>query len=278
MRSSGLSIFQITKTVIVFGIIISLFVFWVNDKLAPPSRLLNEKTKEEIEKGTKKIKSKEMEPIRNLSIYGLKNRIFFVNKFFPANNTMEDITILEHDTKQNVNRKIVAAKGVYKDGLWRFYQSITYNFDENGGLTENPQYLDEEIMGITETPKEFINQRQSADFMSMSQIEEYIWRLSRSGATSVIRNLEVDLYQRITSPFTSLIIILLGIPFSLKIKKLSTGLSSFGLSLVLGFLYYVVNAVSIALGKAGILIPFLAASLSHIITVLFSIYLIGTIP
>jgi lipopolysaccharide export system permease protein len=278
MRAAGLSIFQITKTAVVFGLIVSVFVFWVNDKIAPSALLLNEKVRQQMESGTAKVKIRETGPIKNLAIYGLRNSLFFVNKFYPGNNTMEGITILEHNTKQSITKKIVANKGIYKDGVWRFYKSRTYFFDENDQLVENPQYMEEEIMAITETPQDFLNQKQSADYMSISQIEEFIWKLSKSGATTAIRNLEVDLYQRLTSPFTSLIIILLGIPFALKIKKRATGLSSLGLSLVLGFLYYVLNAVSIALGKAEILIPFLSASLSHIAAILFSLYLIGSVP
>jgi len=278
MRSSGLSIFQITKTVIIFGLIVSVFVFWINDRFVPSYRLLNENAKETMETGKSKKKLKQPEVIEPLAIYGFKNRLFFANKFFPANKTMEDITILEHDEKQNITKKIVADKGIYKDGLWRFYKSITYTLDENGQLIENPQFFEEEIMAITETPQDFINQRQSVDFMTIAGIEEYIWRLSKSGAITVIRNLKVDLYQRLTFPLTSLIIVILGIPFSLKIRKRATGLSSLGLSLMLGFLYYVLNAISIALGKAGIFTPLLAASLSHIVALAFGAYLISTIP
>lgn len=278
MRSSGLSIFQITKTVIIFGAIVSVFVFWINDRFVPRCRLLNENIKKTIETDRVKKRTKETEVIEPLTIYGLKNRLFFANKFYPANNTLKDITILEHDEKQNITKKIVAEKGIYKDGLWRFYKSITYTFDETGQLKKDPQFFEEEIMTITETPQDFINQRQGVDFMSISKIEEYIWKLSKSGALAAIRNLKVELYQRFTLPLTSLIIILLGIPFSLKIKKRATGFSSLGLSLMLGFLYYVLNAISIALGKAGILIPFLAVSLSHIAALLFSVYLTSVIP
>jgi lipopolysaccharide export system permease protein len=133
-------------------------------------------------------------------------------------------------------------------------------------------------MPISETPEEFIHQRQSTDYMSIADIKGYIFRLSKSGATTVIRNLYVDLYQRFTAPLTSLIIILLGIPFSLKIRRKATGFSSLGLSLILGFLYYVFNAISVAVGKAGILQPLLAASLPHILAVTFAIYMIKTIP
>ncbi len=290
MRSSGLSVYQITKTVIIFGAIVSLFVFWVNDRFVPRSLSLTESIKSRMESNRQKKQDKKQEAITNLSMYGLKNRLFFVNKFIPATNTMEGITILEHDEHQNLIKKIVANKGVYKDGLWIFYQSITYNFDQNGQILQEPQYLEEEITDISEKPNDFLTQRQRPDFMTIAQLQDYMWKLSRSGAATaiinisrsgaatVIRNMKVDLYQRFTSPLTSLIIILLGIPFALMIKKRATGLSSLGLSIMVGFFYYVLNAISIALGKAGILMPIVAASLSHIIGLTVSLYLIGNLP
>jgi len=278
MRSSGLSIFQISKTAIIFGLIVSACVFLVNDRFVPSSLSLTENIKAQMESGTKKAKEKKQEVITNLSMYGLKNRLFFVNKFSLATNTMENIIILEHDEKQNITKKIVANKGVYKDGLWSFEQCITYNFDENVQIKQEPQYLEEEIMDISETPHDFLHQMLRPDFMTISQLNNYMWRLSKSGATTVIRNLKVDLYQRFASAFTSIVIILLGIPFSMMLKKRATGLSSVGLSIMVGFLYYVLNAISIALGKAGILMPSLAASLSHILALISAIYLIQALP
>jgi lipopolysaccharide export LptBFGC system permease protein LptF len=94
-----------------------------------------------------------------------------------------------------------------------------------------------------------------------------------------VRNLSVDRYHRIISPFTSLFIILIGIPFALKIKKRATGLSSFGVALVVGFLYYVANAVSIALGKSGTIPwPLVSASLAHLLVLFFSLWMIFSLP
>ena len=278
MRASGLSIFQITKTVIIFGIIVSVFVFWINDKFVPQSLSLNERVKKQMEVNKRKEQKDKREEIINLSIYGFKNRLFFINKFIPSQNTMEGITILEHDENQNIIKKIVANKGIYKDGLWTFYQSITYNFDANGQIMQEPQYFEEEAMGIPESPNDFLSQRKRPDFMTISELDNYIWKLSKSGASTVIRNLKVDFYQRFTSPLTSLIIILIGIPFALKIKRRATGLSSIGLSIMVGFLYYVLNSVSIALGKAGVLTPLLATSLANIAGFCAGMYFINTLP
>ena len=80
------------------------------------------------------------------------------------------------------------------------------------------------------------------------------------------------------SPFTSLIIILLGIPFALMMRRRSTGVSSLGISIFVGFLYYIIDAISIALGKGGMIPPILAASLSHFIALGTSLYLIANMP
>ncbi len=278
MRASGLSIFYITKTVLVFGVVISLLVFWVNDRLVPKSMNITQKIKIEMEEGVKTKQDKKQEVINNLAIYGLKNRLFFIKKFYPGTNTMLDITILEHDEQQNLTKKIVANKGDYEDRLWKFYHSITYNFDLNGQIIEEPLYQEEEIMTIPEGPKDFLAQRQSPESMSISQLDTYIWKLSKSGATRVIQNLKIDYYQKFTSPFTSLIIILLGISFSLMTQKRATGLSSIGISIMLGFLYYILDAIFIAIGRGGALPPLIAASLSHVIALAFSFYLINSLP
>jgi len=278
MRSSGLSIFRIARDALIFGLLISITVFWVSDRILPGALVENQKIRIQMDESAMKDKPKKSEIVTNLSMYGLRNRLFFINKFSLATKTMEGITILEHDQNQNLVKKIIATKGVYREGLWRFFQSITYNFDQNGQIIDEPLYLEEEIMDIPETPEEMASLRQKPEQMSIHQMEDYIWRLSKSGATGIVKNLKVDLYQRFFSPFTSLIIILLGIPFSLMMRKRATGMSAIGVSIVVGFFYYVLDAVCLAVGKSGLLMPYLAASLSHMIVLTTSLYLITKLP
>jgi lipopolysaccharide export system permease protein len=278
MRSAGLSILQITRTVIVFGALVTFFVFLVSDKIVPKLSSVTEKLKIQIETSREARKEAGQEAISDLSMYGLKNRLFFINKFSPQTNTMEGITVLEHDDRQNITKKIMAKKGVYKDEVWIFYQSYTFNFDKSAQVSGEPEFYEEEIMSIPESPRDFLTQRQRPEFMTIAQLDEYIWKLSRSGATGAVRNLLVDFYSRFTFPLTSIIIILLAIPFALMVKKRSTGMASIGLSIAVGFLYYVLNSVSLALGKAGIIMPILSAAAPHILAVALSLYFINSLP
>ena len=278
MRTAGLSVPQISRNVIVLSVIASLFIFWINDRISPYALAINQKIRTRMEENKKQVKTKKEEIINYLAMYGLRNRLFFIDKFNVSTKTMEGITILEHDENQNLAKKIVANKGTYEDNLWKFYHSITYSFDLNGQVIGEPVYMEEEIMSIPETPQDFITQRQKPELMTSAELENYIWKLSKSGATSVIRNFKVDLYQRFTSPFMCIIMTLVGIPFALRMRRRATGLSSIGLSLMVGFLYYILDAVGVALGRGGILTPLLATSASHIAMLLFSLYMIESMP
>ena len=276
MRTSGLSIFHITKDLIIFASIVAIFVFLINDRIVPKSEIIKQNIEIQMQKKEKDRDESEKykEVIPNLSIYGLKNRLFFINKFIIRENTMEGITILEHDEYANLRKKIVASKGIYKEGLWHFYECMTYIFDNNAGLIDRPKYVPEQLMDIAESPDDFLKQRQKPEFMSVAQLNDYIWRLSKSKSKTLIRNLHVDLYQRFFMPLTCLVILIVGIPFSLMMRRRATGLSSLGIAIMVGFLYYVVNAISIAFGKAGILPALLSVSLSHILFLTLALYLI----
>lgn len=262
MRASGLSLWQITFPVIVAGALLSFSVFFVTEKLIPQAQVQAEKMKA-IMDPYKKPKPKE-EIINNLTFYGLGNRLFFVNSFDTKNNSMEGISILEHDNKQNLTAKILARKGVFQRHIWIFYDYNRYNFDPSGQIEGDIIYSPEQIMDITETPHDFLQQRKRPEFMSIAQLEDYIWRLKKSGATTVVRNLTVDLQQRYASSFSSLILVLVGIPFSFIIRRRANIFSSFGICIAISFLYYVATAISLALGKTGILPPILAAWLAPI--------------
>jgi len=274
MRTAGLSIFQIAKTIIIFACLISILVFLVNDKFVPQSEMSKQEIKSQMKRSSEESKEKSQAIITNLSIYGLRNRLFFINKFILPENRMEGITILEQDNLANLRKKIVASYGIYEDGLWHFHECVTYFFDEENRLKGEPAYFSVQLMDITESPQDFLKQRQSPEFMSLTQLSDYILKLSMSRAETVVRNLRVDFYQRLFMPLTSLVIIFVGIPFALIIRRRATGLSSLGIAIMVGFLYYVVNAVSIAFGKTGLISPILAASLSHIIFLAFGLYLI----
>jgi lipopolysaccharide export system permease protein len=261
MRSSGLNFWQITKPTIMFGLIASVLVFLVNERLVPSAtEITNEIRNENMVLEVDRIKSKK-EKIKNLTLYGMKNRLYFIDTFDPDLNELRGITIIEHDEQQNIKEKTVALRGVWTGIAWKFYQcQITVYHEEGLSAPLKIKVYKEKLMDIQEGPDDFLKQRLNVASMNIRQLGSYIDRFSKSGAAKALNNMRVDLYQKIAYPFGNFVIVLIGLPFAMMIRsRKGSAFVSIGIALVLGFLYYVANAVALAFGKSGLLPPVLAA-------------------
>ncbi len=278
MRSCGQNFWQITKSTIYLGLIISMIMFYVNERLVPQAtertkKIRNEHMILEVDRLRKK-----KEKIKNLTFYGLKNRLYFINSFSVHNNELEGINIIEYDENQNIKQKIDALKGKWTGIAWKFYQCqiTTYKITDISTPIKIKVYK-EKLMDIEETPNEFLQYRLNVNSMNIRQLNSYINRFSSSGATKAINNLRVDLHQKIAHPFGTFVLVLLGLPFALMLKsRKGATFSSIGLALGIGFVFYVANAIFLAFGKGGLFPPVLSAWAAPLLFIGIAITIIET--
>ncbi|OIO40212.1 MAG: LPS export ABC transporter permease LptG [Candidatus Omnitrophica bacterium CG1_02_49_10] len=271
LRASGLSMWQILRPFIICGFLVSLIVFLVNDRYVPGASMESERIKsEEIEKG---IKGKHR-AIDDLAVYGSHNRLFYVKRFDVANDELQNIVILEDNPNQRLVAKVVAEKAKWKDGKWLFYNCVIYRLSRTGAVIGEPLFYEEKAIDIKESPSDFARYNSQADFMNYRELNEYIDKLSR-GSGKAAAKLRVDLHYKVSFPFISFVIILIAIPFALKTRVRGATMIGMGMSIIIGFVYYAVMAISMALGKGGVLPPFISAWLSNIIFGVCGLVLIG---
>lgn len=67
------------------------------------------------------------------------------------------------------------------------------------------------------------------------------------------------MYSRISLPLASLIMAFLGTPFALRGGRSSGITIGIGVSLAIGFSYFIVNAFILSFGQTGVLPPMVAA-------------------
>lgn len=278
MRSSGLSFWKITKPAIMFGLIISVLVFWVNERLVPRATEVTQQIRNEHMVLLVDRLRKKKEKIKNLTFYGLQNRLYFIDTFDPDTDELKGVTIIEHDEQQNMRQKIVALKGVWTGIAWKFYQCQITTFSETDINTPlKIKIYKEKLMDIKESPDDFLKQRLNVTSMNIRQLKSYIDRFSNSGAAKALNNLRVDLHQKIAYPFGNFVIVLIGLPFAMMIRsRKGSAFASIGVALILGFLYYVANALSLAFGKSGLFSPILSAWAAPIFFTVIAIIVIET--
>jgi len=277
LRSGGLNFWRITKSTICFGLVVSAFIFWVNERFVPRAAMNSEQIRNENIILRADTENKKKAKIQNLTFYGLKNRLYFIDSFDPNNFDLAGITILGHDNQQNVIEKIVAFKGEWTGVAWKFSQCQIATSNPAGSATNPIQiiYHETKLMDIKETPQDFLKQRLNVTSMNIRQLYDYIKRFSNSGATKALNNLNVDLHEKIVYPVGNMVILLVGLPLSLMVgRRKAMTFTSLGIAMAIGFLYYVCNAVGLALGKGGLFAPMFAAWLAPLLFLCLAMYLI----
>jgi len=259
MRTTGISVLRIVTPFLIAGFIVSVLCFLISDKVVPRTSGITSSIKQEkIKRGPKASK------LENVTVYGVPNRLIYVKTYDIKNELLNDIIILEQNKNRIIQSKIIAREAKWKNGRWNFYDVTIYKLDRDGRIKGIPVNYEEKFLDIREKPEDFQKYQIDPTLMSYRELEKYINRF-RGIEERTVRRLLVDLYCKISFSFTSFVIILIGIPVALFIRAKRGILLALSLSMVVGFVYYAVMALSAALGKAGFIPPLLSAWLANII-------------
>jgi LPS export ABC transporter permease LptG len=272
MKSSGLSLWRILTPLLVLGFLVSAITFTINDRVIPVTSKVSQLIRrEELEKH--KAADEQAGSIENVAVYGAGNRIIFARNYDTVEKKLTNIIIHEHDIGENLVLKTTAQSALWTGTEWKFYKVIVYEVNNAGKLLGLPKFYDEKIIPLKEKPRDFASKEWKSDFMSYGELRNYIANFRGCGV-KIARNLLVDLHYKLAFPFISLIIIMVAAPFALLTMRGGV-MVGIGMSIVIGLLYYAVIAISLALGKAGALPPFISAWSGNIIFTGIGIYLLN---
>lgn len=276
LRAGGLDFWKITRPAIIFAFIAAAFVFLVNERFVPASSQLSQEIREQkIDLNVPQNKSKP-QSVKYLFFYGADNKLFFIDLYDPSTKLMTGLTIIKQDSKQRMTEKVTAGKAEWTGATWRLStcQIAHYN-PEDQTVLGDVQFFKETTMKLEERPEDLLQQRTRTSSMNIRDLKDYIKRFKGSGAIAVVNSLRVDLYQQIAYPFACIVIIFTGLPFALVTgRRKGLTFASIGIALVIGFLFYVLNAISLALGKGGVLPPLAAAWFTPLLFSSVGVYLI----
>ena len=131
--------------------------------------------------------------------------------------------------------------------------------------------FDSRIFPFEEGADFFVAEKKAADELTFAELREYIDSLMRRGFS--VQHLSVRLYQKLSLPFSPLVMTAIGIPFALRIGKRGN-LFGVGVSIALIVVFWTCTAAFGPLGETGVLPPHLAAFAPNLIFVIGSAYLL----
>lgn len=256
--SSGISLWRLVRPILVFTGLLCIVVFIVNDRLVPDTMLRANRIKEE------RIRSTNGERvIKDVAFWGEGGLILFAREYDVNELRFSDVTLHLHDRDNVLMEKISAAEVQWEEEEWIAKSVISFSRDEDGLFGTDPDVRARKPVGISESPHEIERAQWDVQYMSFESLKEHIDRFRRTSPRAV-RRFTVDLHHKLAFPFVALITLLVGIPFSVETGRTSA-LIGMAKGIFFAMLYLPVMALSLALGKAGVIPPVLSAWLGHIV-------------
>lgn len=266
MKSNGISLYRISLPVLFFSVFIAVLLFFFSELITPASIQKTEHiTKIEVQKRQTlgSFKQNELWYRSENAIYNFK--LFDVNR-----NIIHGVIInyLNFDDFK-LKKRIDAKKAVWKDDHWVFHDLLTTVFDENDIPTINRE--DKAIINLPEKPDDFKIIQKDADKMGFFELRKYTNKIQNEGYD--VTRYKADLHGKIAFPFVTVILVFIGVFFSLRSERSGGVMQSIGMGIVIGFSYFFIHAYGISLGRSGMLPPILGAWVANIIFIIASFYL-----
>jgi lipopolysaccharide export system permease protein len=264
MKACGVSVFSLSKPIIILSVIIAGAVFLFSEFVVPYA------SSRSIE-----IWNKEVKKDKRAFFYGQKhiwyrgkNAIYDIKFYDSKNKVMKKMTFYFFDNSFRLIKRIDARKGLWEGGKWKLEGGIIQRLD--AGESYGIESFQEFVLEIPEGPDTFVKRMKRPEEMGYWQLKEYAENVGFEGydATRYL----VDMNIKLAFPFLNFIMIMLGIPIAIGLKRGGTPLAV-SLGVVACFIYLVVFGISRSFGISGTLPPVISAWLANVIFFFLGSYL-----
>lgn len=266
MRTSGVSTVKIIAPMLAGGILISGLGFMNNEIIMPASSSRADYIRNvEMEKKEQRVMFQQ----QKLWLRGPDNSIANIELVSPNRNEMLGLNIYKLNPDYSVREQIKADALVWEAGAWRLKHSRTFTSD---GDIVRERSSEGEVYNIVESPDDLGMIIKSSEEMSFNEMWNYVKRLKTSGYKAV--EYEVDLHSKLSFPFSSLLMVMISIPFSIHKVRGGGAAKGFAFAVAIAFVYWMLASVGDSLGRSGALPPLVAAWFANMFFAAASVFVL----
>jgi len=277
LRGCGVSIRRIIAPAIVFSIMVTGVTFAFNELITPAAnyqadmtldRALNSERPPFTERN---ILYREFEDADDDPNEQQMKRLFYAQRF--DGDRMYGLTVLDY-TQEGLSQIISADSAIFdlQEKTWDFFDGTIYAVSPDGSFRHIIKFENQEVQ-LPSTPFDIANRTKDDAEMNIAEASQYLRDvISKTGNERLIRTFEIRIQQKYALPFVCVVFGLVGA--SLGVRPQRTGkATSFGISVIIIFGYYLLAFISNALGEVGVLSPFMSAWIPTFLFLGVGIYL-----
>ncbi|HEY5341772.1 MAG TPA: LptF/LptG family permease [Candidatus Aquilonibacter sp.] len=263
MRTSGIPVWRIALTPLIFGFAMFLLAYGMNEYVTPASVDISTRTFYQIIYHTNALP---VEPqfFRKDPDTG---NVFYVNQVLPDNKTMEGVQIFKPARYGLFSETLQAKTATVQDGRLALHDVIDTRYNSDGFMTSQQKVKEVVVaLPLAETAAQFMSSTNSDPYtMSTKNLSEQVKSLQQQGiGGSALGSLQISLANKLAWPFASFIGVVLAVPLAMRFGKRGRTLG-IAMAILAFFAYFLMTSAAAAFGRNGKIDPVLAAWLPNII-------------
>lgn len=251
--AAGVSLLRVNLSILISVLILSVIVFNLADESLP--RFVQKKNF--IFYHQIKMKPAQYSTVKTDRIwYRSKNMIFNIKAINKTKKTAEGLTLYQFNDAWDLVQMITAQKVDLLGQQWKLSQGSVTLFTENSSFPMTQDFKDKTII-IDEELQDIQSTFNSVDVLSLKDLKKYIQKNKEAGLDTI--SLEVGYNDKFAFAFTAIVMVLIGIPFSVSHQRGGGGMLNAGFSILLVVIFWVIRNSSLTLGQHGNIPPIIAA-------------------
>jgi len=256
LKAAGISLYRVSAPILALGLAISITAGFFQEIVLP---VLNERG-DEVDRV--KIRGEAPRHLRlrqHLWVRHGDSRFYRVELLSPGTNEMYGVTVLELERDFRLAERLDARLAHWTATGWELsdgaYRKVSADDVQTIPFSRTAIALEEGI-------EDFVRIEKPVSAMGFRELKDYIAQLKSAGFE--IRKYLVELYSKLSFPLVNLVMVLVAIPFALQSPR---GGRLFGIGLAIAIMagYLVVHYTALALARADLLPPLIAAWTANVI-------------
>jgi lipopolysaccharide export system permease protein len=279
LRGCGVSVYRMVFTAVMLSLVVTGMTFVFNEQIAPAANYQATMTLNKALKSDKptfkqqNIFYPEYQDVAQPdgSKIRILSRLFYADQF--DGKRMTGLTIIDRSTK-GLNQIVVSESAEWNgsQNVWDFYNGTIY-FVAADRSYRNIVRFEKQKLQLPRTPLSLAEKSRDYGEMNISEALSQLEVERLGGDRQKIRKLEVRIQQKVSLPFVCVVFGLVGAAMGSIPQRTGRG-TSFGISVIVIFSYYLIFFISGAIGQAGALSPFMGAWLPNFLFLGISIFLL----
>lgn len=277
LRGCGVSIYRIVAPAIALSLCVTGLTFAFNELITPAANyraaITLERALNEDRAPFKEDNILYQEFTDNAQGEEELSRLFYARRF--DGEQMQGLTIL--DLSQDGLSQIVSAKSATwnpQQNSWDFDDGTIYVVAPDGSF-RNIVTFEQQTLQLPRTPLDLASRDRDYGEMNILQSQDRLRLLENSGAEeSQIRKLKVRIQQKYALPFVCTVFGIVGAALGVRSRRSSGRATSFGVSVIIIFGYYLFSYITNAMGIADVVSPFLSAWIPNMLGLVVGILLL----